>query len=73
MLENRALTEKLSNFWEESPIQGISHETWGILLNAIVDGLALQTVLQKDFPVEKTYKEFEQLVNGLNNLVREDV
>ena len=72
MAENKALTEKLSNFWAESPIEGVSHETWGILLNAIVDGLALQAVLQKDFPVEKTYKEFEQLVKGLNMSVRKE-
>lgn len=72
MTENKALTENLSNFWTESPIEGVSHETWGILLNAIVDGLALQALLQKDFPVEKAYKEFVQLVNGLNTLASKE-
>lgn len=64
--ENKALTEKLSNFWSESPIEGVSLETWGSLLNAMVDGLALQALLQKDFPVEKTYKDFERLINALS-------
>lgn len=68
MTENKALTGNLSNLWTESPIEGVSLETWGILLNAIVDGLALQALLQKDFPIEKTYREFDQLVNGLNTL-----
>ncbi|WP_042150246.1 TetR/AcrR family transcriptional regulator [Paucisalibacillus sp. EB02] len=72
MRENKALTENLSNFWAKSPIEGVSLETWAILLNAIVDGMALQASLQKDFPVEKTYKEFEQLINGLNTLVSKE-
>lgn len=72
--ENKALTENLSNLWEQSPIEGVSLKTWGILLNAIVDGLALQALLQKDFPIEKTYKELELLINGLNTCAnKEDV
>ncbi|MEK5232291.1 TetR/AcrR family transcriptional regulator [Lysinibacillus sp. FSL K6-0232] len=64
--ENEALTENLSSLWTASPIEDVSLETWGILLNAMVDGLALQALLQKDFPVEKTYKELEQLVHVLS-------
>lgn len=41
-------------------------ETWGILINAMVDGLALQALIQKDFPVEKT------LFKGLTPLHEED-
>ncbi|MFO1445094.1 TetR/AcrR family transcriptional regulator [Bacillus sp. Bva_UNVM-123] len=70
--ENEALTGNLSNLWTDTPIEGVSLETWGILLNAIVDGLAVQALLQKDFPIEKTYKEFAQLISGLNNLVRKE-
>ena len=66
--ENKALTENLSSLWTESPIEGVSFETWGILLNAIVDGLALQALLQKDFPIVKTYREFEHLIKGLSTL-----
>ena len=69
--ENDALTQNLSKLWPKSPIDGVSLETWGILLTAIVDGLALQALLQKDFPVEKTYEEVEQLFKGLSNLLYE--
>ena len=72
MTENEALTGNLSNLWTDTTIEGVSLETWGILLNAIVDGLALQALLQKDFPIEKTYKEFAQLISGLNNLVSKE-
>lgn len=69
--ESNVLTQNLSKFWPKSPIDGISLETWGILLTAMVDGLALQALLQKDFPVEKTYEEVEQLFKGLSNLLYE--
>lgn len=66
--ENNALAKNLSRLWSSSPIEGVSFETWAIFFNAIVDGLALQALLQKDFPVEKIYEEFEQLFKGLSHL-----
>lgn len=72
LTENNALSVNLSKLWTESPIEGISLKTWGILFNAIVDGLALQALLQKDFPVEKTYEEFENLVKGLSHLINKE-
>lgn len=72
MQENKALAENLSNFWAKSPMEGVSLETWSILFNAIVDGLALQALLQKDLPVEKIYKEFEHFIHGLNILVKKE-
>ncbi|MEH6941235.1 TetR/AcrR family transcriptional regulator [Bacillus sp. JJ722] len=60
--ENEALSNRLSTLWSTSPIKGISYETWAILINAIVDGLAMQALLSKQFPVEKTYSELEQLL-----------
>ncbi|WCN39302.1 TetR/AcrR family transcriptional regulator [Aneurinibacillus uraniidurans] len=71
MKENRTLSDNLSKLWPASPVKGVSLETWGILLNAIVDGLALQALLSKDFSVEKTYAELEQLFIGLNNLANQ--
>lgn len=65
--ENTALSGKLANVWPESPINGVSLEAWGIFFNALVDGLALQALLQKDFPIDKTYKELEQLFKGLSH------
>lgn len=69
--ENNALTKNLLNLWSKSPIDGVSVETWGIFINAIVDGLALQALVQKDFPVEKTYEELERLFKGLTHLLNE--
>ncbi|MBO8171723.1 MAG: TetR/AcrR family transcriptional regulator [Bacillaceae bacterium] len=66
MKENRVLTDHLSRLWrEESPVEGVSFETWGIMLNAIVDGLAIQALLSKDFPVEKTYEELEHFFKAM--------
>ncbi len=70
--ENSALTKNLWNVWSKAPIDGVSVETWGIFINAIVDGLALQALIQKDFPVEKTYAELEQLFKSLTLLHEED-
>ncbi|MET3699649.1 TetR family transcriptional regulator [Bacillus oleivorans] len=67
--ENRALFENLSKVWPKSPIEGVSIETWGVLLNAMVDGIAIQALLQNDFPAEKIFTEFEQLFKGLNQLL----
>ncbi|USK68893.1 TetR/AcrR family transcriptional regulator [Peribacillus asahii] len=66
--ENSSLISNLSGVWGKSPIEGVTLETWGILINAIVDGIALQALLQKDFPVERTYQEVEQLFKALSKL-----
>ncbi|WP_243354194.1 TetR/AcrR family transcriptional regulator [Bacillus litorisediminis] len=70
--ENNTLIQNLSDVWAKSPIEGVSFETWGILFNAIVDGIALQALLQKDFPVEKTYEEIEKLFRGLSHLLEKE-
>lgn len=68
MEENRVLSENLKKLWSTSPIKGVSLETWGVFLNALVDGLAIQALLSKDFPVEKIYSELEQLIISLTDL-----
>nr|WP_106782722.1 TetR/AcrR family transcriptional regulator [Lysinibacillus timonensis] len=69
--ENNALINNLQKLWPKSPIDGVSVETWGILINAIVDGLAIQALVQKDFQVDKTYEELERLLKGLTHLLNE--
>ncbi|KZM56117.1 MAG: TetR/AcrR family transcriptional regulator [Bacillaceae bacterium] len=66
--ENKALAENLLKIWPSSPIKGISLDTWAIILNAVVDGIALQALLSKNFPVEKTYAELEKLFIALSGL-----
>lgn len=70
--ENNALAKNLSKLWPKSPIDGVSLETWGIFINAIVDGLALQALTQKDFPIEQIYEELERLFQGLTHLLKEE-
>lgn len=66
--ENSVLRESLLKLWGESPIEGISFEGWGVLINSVVDGVALQALLQKDFPVERTYQELEKLFIAVSKL-----
>ncbi|MEK4300574.1 TetR/AcrR family transcriptional regulator [Oceanobacillus sp. FSL W8-0428] len=70
--ENQALSENLLKIWPESPVKGVSIDTWGIMFNAMVDGLAMQALLQKDFPVEKVYQELEYLVGALTNFGKKE-
>ncbi|MFL0363601.1 TetR/AcrR family transcriptional regulator [Pseudobacillus sp. 179-B 2D1 NHS] len=66
--ENKALAGNLTKIWAQSPVTGVSLEGWGVLFNAIVDGIALQALMIKNFPVEKAYEGLEQLVALLSNL-----
>ena len=50
--ENAVLAEQLSDLWKRSPVDGVSFSTWGILLNALIDGLALQSLMSPDFPLK---------------------
>ena len=60
--ENAHLTELLTARWQQSPIPGVSLEGWGILLNALIDGLAIQALLSQDFPTDRVYTELERLL-----------
>ncbi|GGP17069.1 TetR/AcrR family transcriptional regulator [Oceanobacillus neutriphilus] len=70
--ENQALSENLLKIWSESPVKGVSMDTWGIMFNAMVDGLAMQALLQKDFPVEKVYQELEQVIGVLTSFGKKE-
>lgn len=66
--ENKELSDNLSKVWSQSPIEGVSLDTWGVLFNALVDGLAIQALMVKDFPVETVYEGFEKLISTLSNV-----
>ncbi|MBK3494147.1 TetR/AcrR family transcriptional regulator [Viridibacillus sp. YIM B01967] len=68
MQENEALSKSILKLWTKSPIEGVSIETWGVFLNAIVDGLALQALVSKNCSIENTFEELEQLIIGLDRL-----
>ncbi|GEN34535.1 TetR/AcrR family transcriptional regulator [Aneurinibacillus danicus] len=60
--ENETLSRQLASLWDTSPVEGVSFDTWGILLNALVDGLAIQALLSDSFPADKVYSELESLL-----------
>lgn len=68
--ENRHLAGMLENRWTSSPIAGISLEHWGIMLNALIDGLAVQALVDEQFPKEAVFdalrRLFDSLANGRN-------
>lgn len=66
--ENRALSDNLKKIWNKSPVDGVSMDTWGIFFNAIVDGLAIQALLKKDFSVDQVYRELESLFITISGL-----
>lgn len=63
--ENAVLAEQLSEMWKRSPVDGVSFSTWGILLNALIDGLALQSLMSSGFSSEKVYGELEAVLQML--------
>ncbi|MBU8785057.1 MULTISPECIES: TetR/AcrR family transcriptional regulator [Bacillus] len=63
--ENTFLTEQLSEIWKRSPVERVSFKTWGILLNALIDGLALQSVISPGFSSEEIYGELELVLQHL--------
>ncbi|MEH7457147.1 TetR/AcrR family transcriptional regulator [Bacillus sp. JJ1127] len=57
--------KKLQKVWEESPVEGISPETWAIMCNALIDGLALQALCNPLFSTEEAYDGLRVLVQKL--------
>ena len=58
--ENKMLSDKIRELMGEEqgiPLMGISPETWAVIINAIIDGLALQSLVSPDFDREKTFAE----------------
>lgn len=64
--ENRELANKIKAIWATSPIAGVSIDTWSIFINAMIDGIALQALMNKEFPVNQVYEELECLLLTLN-------
>ncbi len=59
--ENLQLAKQVEQL-SESPIAGISSDIWSILLNAVIDGLAIQALLVEDFPTKKVYDALEKII-----------
>jgi len=60
--ENEHLCSFLEKLWDTPPIEGVTAETWSILLNALIDGLAIQVMMRDDFDVDAFYQELEKIL-----------
>ncbi|WP_284643535.1 TetR/AcrR family transcriptional regulator [Paenibacillus silviterrae] len=68
--ENRHLTGILSSAWKQSPVEGMSLEQWGMLMNAMIDGLAVQALLDKEFPQQELFEALRHLLHDLGGRVK---
>jgi AcrR family transcriptional regulator len=55
----------LQSLLPDSPIKGVSAKTWAILLNAMIDGLALQALLNDSFSADEAFAELKVLLRNL--------
>ncbi|MDR0166614.1 TetR/AcrR family transcriptional regulator [Bacillus paranthracis] len=60
--ENQELTRLLNKKIEDRMVSQISTETWSVLCNALVDGLALQALLNPSFSTDKVYGDLYMLL-----------
>ncbi|MFM1650530.1 TetR/AcrR family transcriptional regulator [Brevibacillus sp. B_LB10_24] len=63
--ENRFLQDQLAALWPHPPMQGVSQKTWAMLLNAMIDGLALQALLCESFSADEVYGELYQFIRHI--------
>ncbi|KXY10107.1 TetR/AcrR family transcriptional regulator [Bacillus paranthracis] len=60
--ENQELTRLLNKKIEDRMVSQISTETWSVLCNALVDGLALQALFNPSFSTDKVYGDLYMLL-----------
>ncbi|MED3396651.1 TetR/AcrR family transcriptional regulator [Bacillus wiedmannii] len=60
--ENEELTKLLNKKIEDRMASQISTETWSVLCNALVDGLALQALFNPSFSSDKVYGDLHLLL-----------
>jgi len=63
--ENEHVAGMLAERWGSSPVPGMSLEGWGMLINAMIDGLVVQALLSESFPKDAVFKELELLLRFL--------
>jgi AcrR family transcriptional regulator len=60
--ENDALASQIRRHWHAEQLGDISAESWALLMNALIDGLALQALLSPTFDAERAYADLEKLI-----------
>ncbi|MDQ0300593.1 AcrR family transcriptional regulator [Salibacterium salarium] len=67
--ENEVLQKQIQSFIGTDELYGISTEIWSVLWNALIDGLAIQTLMVEDLDIEKVYEGIELLlVKKMDNM-----
>ncbi len=59
--ENQVLQKQIEAVVGER-LYGVSAETWSVLMNALIDGLAIQSMMIEDFDAAKVFKGLETLL-----------
>ncbi|MEC2075280.1 TetR/AcrR family transcriptional regulator [Metabacillus fastidiosus] len=67
-IENDNLSNILHKLDKDQWIEGISHEHLAILLNSLIDGLAIQSLIVEDFPTEEIFESLYKLFSLLMNI-----
>lgn len=60
--ENTYVNEKLASYWNSTSPPSIPFESLAILINSMIDGIAVQSLLHEDFQSEKAFKAMHQLI-----------
>ncbi|WP_124050896.1 TetR/AcrR family transcriptional regulator [Priestia endophytica] len=59
--ENKSLQQQMEALLGANEFYGLSTEVWSTLMNALIDGLAIQSLMVKDFNAERVFKGLESL------------
>ena len=59
--ENKSLQQQMEALLGADEFYGLSIELWSILMNALIDGLAIQSLMVEDFDAERVFKGLESL------------
>lgn len=67
----KVFIDHLRDTWPEQPVDGVSIETWSIMLQSLVDGLLLNILQGKLTDVEQFFDELDVLLHQLITLTQE--
>jgi len=64
--ENDHLSNLLKKHWDEPPILGVSFDSFALFANALIDGIALQCLLNEQLEVTSLFAELERFFMALS-------
>lgn len=63
--ENDVLTKFIQSLLHTSSFHGVSVEVWSVLANALIDGIAIQSLMLNDLDTERIYQDLGYLIQKL--------